>query len=113
MNTPEKPLGPVSWLLGVAFRQERKGAKVGTVNRELAALSHQFNKGIEWGWIDKRPDKINRFPEERGRITYLTVDQIKRLIDGAKQDQNPQVYPYYRQELPGSFLLLQRKVGTR
>ena len=28
------------------------------------------------------------------RGTYLTIDQIKRLIDGAKQDQNPQVYPF-------------------
>src|SRR5205809_8133532 len=71
-----------------------EGAKVGTVNRELAALSHLLNKGIEWGWIDKRPATIKRYAEDRGRITYLTVEQIQRLIEAAKQDQNPQVYPF-------------------
>ena len=71
-----------------------EGAKVGTVNRELAALSHLFNKGIEWGWIDKRLAKIKRYSEERGRITYLTVAQIKRLLEAAQHNQNPQVYPF-------------------
>ncbi|RNC71827.1 MAG: site-specific integrase [Desulfuromonadales bacterium] len=66
----------------------------GTINRELAVLSHLFNKAIEWGWGTGRPAKIKRFKEGQGRITYLTVDQIKRLIDCAKQDQSPQVYPF-------------------
>lgn len=66
----------------------------GTVNRELAALSHLFNKAIEWGWIDRRPATIKRFKEEQGRITYLSIDQIKRLIECAKQDQNAQIYPF-------------------
>jgi integrase len=70
------------------------GTNVGTVNRELAVLSHLFTKGVEWGWLDKRPANIKRYAEERGRITYLTVDQIKRMIEAAKQDQNPQIYPF-------------------
>src|SRR5262249_45024707 len=70
------------------------GAKVGTVNRELAALSHLFSKGIEWGWIDKRPATIKRYSEEQARITYLTVDQIERLLEAAQYDQNSQVYPF-------------------
>lgn len=69
-------------------------AKVGTVNRELAALSHLFTKAVEWGWIDKRPAIIRRYKEEKSRITYLTVEQIQRLLTAAKQDQNPQVYPF-------------------
>jgi integrase len=60
----------------------------------LAALSHLFTKAIEWGWTDKRPAKISRFKEEQVRITYLAVDQIKRLIECAQQDQNMQVYPF-------------------
>ena len=32
-----------------------KTTSPGTVNRELAALSHLFNKAIEWSWIDRRP----------------------------------------------------------
>ena len=48
-------------------------AKPGTINRELAVLSHLFNMAIEWGWMDRRPAKINRFQEDQGRITYLTT----------------------------------------
>ena len=66
----------------------------GTINRELAVLSHLFNKAVEWGWIQARPAIIRRFPESQGRITYLTVDQVKELVECAKQDQNPQIYPF-------------------
>ena len=66
----------------------------GTVNRELAVLSHLFNKAIEWGWISHRPAQIKRLNENNGRITYLTVEQIKRLIECAKADQNAQIYPF-------------------
>jgi len=38
-------------------QQGTRNAKPGTVNRELAVLSHLFNQAIEWGWIDKRPAK--------------------------------------------------------
>lgn len=64
----------------------------GTVNRELAVLSHLFNKSVEWGWISARPAKIRRFQEDRGRIVYLTIEQIKRLIECAKRDQNQHIY---------------------
>jgi integrase len=75
------------------FRVE-EGAANGTANRELAALSHLFNKAIEWRWIEARPATIKRHKEDQGRITYLTVEQIDRLIEAAKQDQNPHVYPF-------------------
>jgi integrase len=69
-------------------------AKHGTINRELAALSHLFTKALEWGWIDKRPAVIKRFQEDSGRIIYLTAEQAERLIEASKGDQNPQVYPF-------------------
>ena len=69
-------------------------AKPSTINRELAVLSHLFNKAVEWGWMDRRPAKINRFAEGQGRITYLTVDQITRLVECAKADRNAQIYPF-------------------
>ena len=65
-----------------------KATSKGTINRELSVLSHLFNKAIDWGWITARPAKICRFQEGQGRITYLTVEQIQRLIESAKQDQN-------------------------
>jgi len=69
-------------------------AKPSTINRELAVLSHLFNKAIEWEWMDRRPAKINRFAEGQGRITYLTVDQITQLVECAKADGNAQIYPF-------------------
>ena len=69
-------------------------ATSGTVNRELAVLSHLFNKAVEWGWIDSRPAKIRRLKESGGRITYLTVDQVSRLIACAKDSGSPHLYPF-------------------
>jgi len=67
----------------------------GTINRELAALSHLFTKAVEWGWLDHKPASIKRLKENGGRITYLTVDQIKRLLKAGQEDQNIQIYPLF------------------
>ncbi|MCL2021540.1 MAG: site-specific integrase [Betaproteobacteria bacterium] len=68
--------------------------KPGTINRELAALSHLFNKAIEWGWIEHRLAKITHFQEGHGRITYLTAEQVVRLVECAKADTCPVIYPF-------------------
>jgi integrase len=68
--------------------------KPATVNRELAALSHLFNKAVEWGWLDHRPATVKRLRESTGRITYLTVEQIGALLEAAREDQNAQIYPF-------------------
>ena len=57
-------------------------------------LSHLFNKAIEWGWMDGRPAKINRFPEGQGRLTYPAVEQIIGLVERAIADGNAQVYRF-------------------
>lgn len=68
--------------------------KPATINRELAVLSHLFSMALEWGWIDRRPARIKRLQEAQGRITYLTAEQVGRLVESAKRDQNAQVYPF-------------------
>jgi integrase len=70
--------------------------KPATINRELAALSHLFSKAVEWGWVDHRPATIKRLKEHSGRITYLTVEQIERLLKVAEGDQSRQIYPFIR-----------------
>jgi integrase len=75
------------------FRLEEK-ASPATVNRELAVLSHILTKALEWLWVDKRPAVIRQCKEEQRRISYLTIEQINRLLEAAKQDQNPQIYPF-------------------
>jgi integrase len=68
--------------------------KPGTVNRELAALSHLLSKAVEWKWLDAKPAQIKRLKVENGRITYLTTDQIDRLLKAAQEDQNQDIYPF-------------------
>ena len=76
--------------------------KPATINRELAALSHLFSKAVEWGWVDHRPATIKRLKEHSGRITYLTVEQIERLLKMAEEDQNRQIHPFIKTGLDTS-----------
>ncbi|MDE0853884.1 MAG: site-specific integrase [Nevskia sp.] len=77
-----------------AHSESPKLTQPGTVNRELAALSHLFNKAIEWGWIASRPAKIVRCKEGQGRITYLTVEQADDLLAAARADGSALIYPF-------------------
>ena len=79
----------------------------GTVNRELAVLSHLMNKAFEWGWIDRIPLKVKRLREGSGRITYLTVDQAKKLLTEAEKDDNPQIFPFIKIGLATSMRLME------
>lgn len=74
-------------------RLEEKAAH-GTINRELAALSHMLYKAMEWRWLDHKPCNIRQLKEERARITYLTTEQARALLEAAKEDQNPHIYPF-------------------
>jgi len=94
----DTPLSKISTFNIEQYKRQRQqgtdAAKPGTINRELAVLSHLFNHAIDWGWIDHRPGKIKRFPEDPGRIVYLTTEQIARLIECAKVDANEIIYPF-------------------
>ena len=68
--------------------------KPATVNRELATLSHLLNKAVEWGWTERQPAKIRKLKEDNGRIVYLSPVQATALLEGAKSDQNRQIYPF-------------------
>lgn len=90
----ETPLNKISSFDIERYKKHRLETKMahGTINRELATISHLFNKALEWNWIDKKPATIKHFKETQSRITYLTVEQINRLIKATKEDQNPQIY---------------------
>jgi len=77
-------------------RIEQDHISGGSINRELATISHLLSKAVEWGWIKYKPCQIKKFKENRNRITYLTLEQMKRLLIAAKQDQNPHIYPFIR-----------------
>lgn len=69
-------------------------AKAGTINRELSVISHMMNKALDWKWLNHKPCNIKRLKEDSGRIVYLTTEQIGKLIEAAKQDQCPYIYPF-------------------
>lgn len=57
-----------------------QGAKVG-VNRELTVLSTLYNQMIEWGKATENPvSKVKRLKEPEGRIRWLSVEEIGRLL---------------------------------
>lgn len=78
------------------YKNERlkQGVCESSVNRELAVLSHFFTKAVEWKWLNNRPVAIKKFKENQHRITYLTVEQIDRLLKETKEDQNSHIYPF-------------------
>lgn len=78
------------------YKKERrsKDDAPATVNRELAVLSHLFNKSVEWGWLKALPAKIRRFKEENARIVYLTEAQCASLLEAAASDQNENVHAF-------------------
>jgi len=90
----DKPLDKIAPFDQERFKKSRMdaGVKKSTINRDLAVLSHMFNKGIEWGWLQYAPCKIKLFKETEGRIIYLEPEQIERLLESAKNHQCPLIY---------------------
>jgi len=70
------------------------GAAKGTINRELAALSHLFTKAEDWRWIDRRPVRIKRLQEDGARLVYLTPEQARDLVAAAANDQNSHIHAF-------------------
>ncbi len=73
-----------------AYKKMRQGAKAapGTINRELATLSHLYSKAIEWKWIVAKPFKVKLLDEGLGRIVVLSDEECGRLLTAATGDQD-------------------------
>jgi integrase len=79
------------------YKKKRKedGAAIGTINRELATLSHLLNKGLDWGWITTKPRKIGLMKEDNARIIALTPNECQKLLKAA-QLLDEQLYLFVR-----------------
>jgi len=64
------------------------GTANGTINRELATLSHLFSMAVEWKWFDRRPCRIKKLEENPGRIIALSEDQCAALMHAAVQSSD-------------------------
>jgi integrase len=65
-----------------------------TINRYLAALSHVFTIAVkEWGWLEHNPMlKVSKMKEPRGRVRFLSDEERHRLLQAAKESDNPYLY---------------------
>ena len=72
-----RALAKITTFLVNRYKKDRlkEGGAPGTINRELAVLSHMFTKGVEWTWLDHRSAKIERLKEGDGRITFSLGNQ--------------------------------------
>jgi integrase len=76
------------------YKKQRRdqNASPATINRELATLSHLFNRAIEWKWIERVSAKPAKFAESGGRIIALTDEQCDRLMRAAISSPDPDLY---------------------
>lgn len=82
-------LGDIKGTDGEAYAEHRTkgGAKAGTINRELATLSHLLRQAAKWGWINQNQvPRIRKMREGAGRIIALSEDQCRSLMDAALDD---------------------------
>lgn len=77
--------------------REREGASPGTINRELAVVSHLFRLASDpqqMNLIAAPPCRLKLRREPEQRPTYLNPAQARALVDAALQDANPHVYAF-------------------
>ncbi|MBS0351154.1 MAG: DDE-type integrase/transposase/recombinase [Proteobacteria bacterium] len=72
----DKPLDKIDDTDVEHYKKKRQddGVSTGTINRELAVLSHLFTKAVEWKWLNNKPAVIKKFKENQHKITYLNVE---------------------------------------
>lgn len=73
-------------------RRIDQGATPATVNRELATLSHLFNRAVEWRWLDRLPTRPKKFTESGSRIIALDDDQCDALMTAAVASAEPDLW---------------------
>lgn len=73
------------------YKKRRKdaGATNGTINRELATLSHLFNRAVEWRWVKALPCRVKKLEEGAGRIVALSDAQADALLRATIADHDP------------------------
>jgi integrase len=73
-------------------RRRDQEATPATINRELATLSHLFNRGVEWKWLDRVPARALKFTESAGRIIALDDEQCDALMTAAIGAADPDLW---------------------
>lgn len=78
----------------IATAMKAKSKSDTTFNRWIAYLSAVFELGIEYKMITNNPVKdIRKKKESRGRLRFLTEEEIPRLLRACKNSQADYLYP--------------------
>jgi integrase len=74
--------------------QTKEGLAPGTVNRYLSALSKAFTNAVkEWHWLPDNPlSRVNKKPEPRGVVRFLSDDERKNLLDACRNSEYKPLY---------------------
>ena len=83
------------WLVEKWKRDRAKEVKHATVNRELTLFKHMLKMGVKWGLISSNAASgVARFPEQEGRLRYLSEEEIPTLLEACKEQiTSPWLYP--------------------
>jgi integrase len=63
-----------------------------TLNHELSIVKQLFSKAIAWGYLGKGKnpaDGVKKLSEPKGRIRYLTAEEVKALLEAASDHLQP------------------------
>ena len=81
------------WSRYVAARRAEKASNA-TINRERSALLHLLHTAVRRKLIRGMPCFLARQKEPPGKISYLSPDQLQRLIKAARDDQSDYALPF-------------------
>jgi site-specific recombinase XerD len=69
--------------------------KTSTVKRYFCTINHIFNMCVEWDLLPTNPlAKLKRVKIRDKRIRFLSAYERHILLQAAKEDRNPCIYPY-------------------
>jgi integrase len=67
-----------------------KEIKPATVNKELTALRHLFNKAIQWGYLVKNPlSKVKRLRVNQKKFRFLSLEKIDLVLENCSEHIRP------------------------
>ena len=87
-------MSPKARKKGRAIGGQRKDTAPGTVNRELATLSHLLSRALEYGWVTHKSAVVKRLKTEDPCNIALTPEQAAALLKAAEEDSNRHIYPF-------------------
>jgi integrase len=73
------------------WRRE-SGLLPSSVNRELAIVKAMFNRGVDWGFLNKSPaHAIKKFKEPKRQARFFTQVEVAKMLEAADDALRPMI----------------------